>query len=292
MNSLRRAFSATRLGSGVTLILLLLLGSSVPCAATEDGSPFVAFNSMQTFSQDGEKVAALRIPVYITLRSWQDRPLGLRLRLAASFAAVDLYEFLEEPDIASVNVLSFVPGLEFIVPVGQTSMLRPYFDAGVGTDDATKKTTFLGNLGLRTEFIFPAGNNLFGLEPGMQLSLTNFSETRSDSRFNSFIALTARHVMGFRVRGFLPDAGVFFDAGYNFETFEVSSLTAKDEVNTNLELGVDLGFSHGRPKIGPFAIPRLRVGYRFGDIEGFRIRLGGDWLTTIKDPAETRASAN
>jgi hypothetical protein len=117
----------------------------------------------------------------------------------------------------------------------------------------------------------------------MQLSHYDTPVTRSDTRFNSFIALTARHTLGFRVGGHLPDAGVFFDAGYDFQTFELSSVTANDEGDTNLEVGVDLGFSRGRPKIGPFSVPRLRVGYRFGDVEGFRIRLGGDWLTTIDE---------
>ena len=43
------------------------------------------------------------------------------------------------------------------------------------------------------------------------------------------------------------------------------------------------GFSHGRPRIGPFPLPRLRIGYRFGDLEGFRLRIGGDWLNELSE---------
>ncbi len=276
----------------IALVLGLLCAASGTTRAGA-GDPYVVQNSLQTFERNGESVRALRIPVYITLRSWEERSFGLRLRVAASFAAADIFELLEEADFTQVNVLSFVPGMEFVVPVGRHSMLRPFFDAGVGTENATDRASFLGAIGLRTEFLFLSGRNIFGLEPGFQLNLSSGSDSRSRSTMNPFISTTVRHTFGFRVGGYLPDAGAYFDAGYNFQTFEFSSLTADSKVNTNLELGVDLGFSRGRPKIGPFRIPRLRVGYRFGDLEGFRIRLGGDWLTTVAEQrdAESRESS-
>jgi hypothetical protein len=55
-------------------------------------------------------------------------------------------------------------------------------------------------------------------------------------------------------------------------------------------VGMSFGFSRGRPKIWFFRIPRLRVGYRFGDLTGFRIRLGGDWMTTVAAREEFEAS--
>ena len=55
----------------------------------------------------------------------------------------------------------------------------------------------------------------------------------------------------------------------------------RDAINTNLEVGFGFGFSQARPKIWFVTVPRIRVGYRFGDLEGWRIRLGGDWLTQV-----------
>ncbi len=253
-------------------------------ARAQTGNPYAAFHNYQTFDRDGEAARALRIPVYITLRSWENRDTGLRLRLAATAAATDIFDLLEQGP-TDVRVLSFVPGVEFVLPVGDTHILRPFLDAGVGTNNATNDLVFLGAIGLRTELIFPRGDTIFGLEPGLKLSINSGGKIRDDAVVNPLITLSARRVMGKRVAGYFPDIEVYFDGGYDFQTLELTSVTASsDEVNLNLEAGVGVGFSRGRPLIlGIFGVPRLRVGYRFGDIEGFRIRLGGDWLKVLPE---------
>jgi hypothetical protein len=101
------------------------------------------------------------------------------------------------------------------------------------------------------------------------------------------ILLGARRVLGFRVSGYRPDAENYLDGGYNFQALELTSIESRgDEIYTNLEVGLGTGFSMGRPRVRPFSLPRLRVGYRFGDLEGFRIRIGGDWLTTLPEPTK------
>jgi len=241
---------------------------------------------METFDHDGESVRALRIPVYITLRGWQDRDMGLRLRLAATAAASDLFDLLEQ-GLTEVRVRSFVPGLEFVLPIGKTHMLRPFFDLGVGSNSVADDLDVLAAIGLRTEFIFPRGNFVYGLEPGFQFS-TNASGVGQDTNVLSpFIQLTARRLLGFRMAGHIPDVGIYFDGGYNFQALELASVTATDDnMATQFEVGLGFGFTHRRPRVGPFAVPRLRVGYRFGDLEGFRIRVGGDWLRELPDPTD------
>jgi hypothetical protein len=253
-------------------------------ARAQTGNPHVSFHDYQTFDRDGEGARALRIPVYITLRSWENRAMGLRLRLAATAAATDIFDLLEQGP-ADVRVLSFVPGVEFVLPVGETHILRPFLDAGIGTDNATNDLVFLGAIGLRTELIFPRGDYIFGLEPGLKLSMNSGGEIRDDAVVNPIVTLSARRVLEKRVAGRFPDIEVYFDGGYDFQTLELTSVTASsDEINLNLEAGVGFGFSRGRPLIfGLFAVPRLRVGYRFGDVEGFRIRLGGDWLKVLPE---------
>ena len=60
------------------------------------GDPFAVQNSLEGLDHEGEKIQAIRIPVHITLRTWQERSYGLRLRLAATFATNDLYDILED----------------------------------------------------------------------------------------------------------------------------------------------------------------------------------------------------
>jgi len=267
-----------------TVLMGVLLAGGSERARAQTGNPHVSFHDYQTFDRDGEAARALRIPVYITLRSWEGRPMGLRLRLAATAAATDIFDLVGQ-DLRDVRVLSFVPGVEFVIPVGDTHILRPFLDLGVGTNNATNDLDFLGAIGLRTELIFPRGDTIFGLEPGLKLSINSGGKIKDDTVVNPLITLSARRVLGKRIAGYLPDIEAYFDGGYDFQTLELTSVTASsDEINLNLEAGVGFGFSRGRPLIlGLFGVPRLRVGYRFGDVEGFRIRLGGDWLKVLPE---------
>ena len=101
-----RADRARWIGVRVLLsagLLACALSHAPACAEEILGNPQTGFHSFQTFEKDGEKFRALRIPVYITLRSWENRPLGLRLRLAATFAAADLFSLLDKPALAIID---------------------------------------------------------------------------------------------------------------------------------------------------------------------------------------------
>jgi hypothetical protein len=270
--------------AGVMLIAMTqVAGTEVSRVHAQDyaGSVYTSFHSMQTFERDGESIRAARIAIYLTLSSWETRPMGLRLRLASTFAASDLFDLFDRR-LEEVSVLSFVPGIEFVFPVGRNHMLRPFLDAGIGSDNVSKNVHFLGALGLRTELIFPHGRFIFGLEPGFRLGVNSGPEVRDNTVFNPFLTLSVRRVLGFHLSGYPADAGLYFEGGYDFASFELTQVSAaSNDVRNNFEVGVGIGFSQGRPRIGPFRLPRIRVGYRFGDIEGFRIRIGGDWLTTV-----------
>lgn len=270
----------------VILLFEFCTGVMPPNVAAQDQvrNPYVTFHNMQTFERDGETVRALRVPVYITLRSWQEHTMGLRLRLAATVAASDLFDFLDQ-NLTEIRVLSIVPGMELVFPFGRTHVLRPFVDAGLGTNNATDDLTFLAAAGLRAEFVFPHGKYIFGLEPGSQLSFNTSGNLKDESVFSPFVTLTARRPLGWMVSGYEMDAGVYFDGGYDFQSFELTSITtSSDDVDRNLEAGLGLGFSKGRPRVfGLIGVPRIRVGYRFGDVKGFRIRVGGDWLKPVAD---------
>lgn len=262
---------------------------SVFCKAADAqeliGNPYSVFHSMETLDGQGETVKAIRIPILITLRSWQENALGLRLRLAATFAVTDLTTILDGGfDLEEVAVTTFVPGVELVYPFAETMMLRPFVDVGVGANDATDTVDLLLAMGLRTEFIFRSQTFIYGLEPGFRLSANTAQRFRDNSVLSPYITASARLPLGTRIKSYVPDVGVYFDGGYDFQSLELTSLRASSEdIGAQFETGIGFGFSQGRPKIGPFTVPRLRVGYRFGDLEGFRVRIGGDWLTVLPE---------
>ena len=263
------------------LIVPLLLGVVLCGTAARAGDPFAVQNSYEDLDHEGESIRAIRIPINITLRHWRERPFGLRLRLAGTFATNDLYSFLDG-EFEEVRMSSFMPGLEFVVPVGQNHLLRPHVDAGVGFESATDKAEFLASVGLRTEFIFAGEFYFAGFEPGFLLNNRAGTDTQDDLVLSPFLTVSVRRVLGFTIDGHQPDAGVFVETGYDFNALEITSVrSTRDAVNAQWEAGAGFGFSQSRPKIGPFRFPRIRVGYRFGDLEGWRIRVGGDWLNSV-----------
>ena len=276
----------------IVVVVTILFSSWVPSISCKTagaqepiGNPYRVFHSMETLEEPGENVKAIRIPVLITLRSWQENTLGLRLRLAATLAVTDLATILDRGfDLTEVAVTTFVPGVELVYPFAETMMLRPYFDAGVGTNDATDTVDLLVAIGLRTEFIFRSHTFIYGLEPGFRLSANTAQRFRDNLVLTPLITASARLPLGTRIKGYVPDVGVYFDGGFDFQGLELTSIRASSEDSgAQFEMGIGFGFSQGRPKIGPLTVPRLRVGYRFGDLEGFRVRIGGDWLTVLPE---------
>ena len=244
---------------------------------------YTAFHSLETDDPGENRLRVFRVPVYLTLRQWSNERSGIRLRLEGTFATTDPFKYFDEL-LDELRVVNILPGLEFIFPVGGYHKLKPFLDLGVGTNNAALEVNLLGDVGLRTEFLFPAKQLVFGLEPGIRISGNTGNRIRDNVVFNSFLTFTALHTINYRVGGFLPDAGAYFEAGYDNLALEFSSLTVSEsDLTSRFEAGVTLGFAHGRPKIGPFPIPRLRLGYRFGDVTGIRFRLGGDWLTVLSE---------
>jgi hypothetical protein len=263
------------------LIVSVLLTVVFPGASARAGDPFAVQSSYEGLDHEGEQIRSIRIPINITLRDWHDRPFGLRLRLAGTFATNDLFEILDG-EFGEVQVSSFMPGLEFVIPVGENHLLRPHFDVGVGFESTTDQTEILAAIGLRTQFIFAENYYFAGLEPGFQVSNRAGADLEEDFVFSPFLTLSGRRVLGFTIDGHQPDAGVFIETGYDFNALELTSVrSTRDAVNTQWEVGAGFGFSQSQPKIGPIRFPRIRVGYRFGDLQGWRIRIGGDWLNSV-----------
>jgi hypothetical protein len=265
-------------------VIIIVLATLLLAGSARAGEPYAVQNNLDGLDQENERIQALRIAVHLKLRSWQAQPFGLRLRLAATFSTSDLYDLLDgQFEVHRVN--SFVPGIEFVIPFTENHLLLPFLDVGIGSDATTGQTDLLAAVGLRTEFIFPGRHYFAGLEPGFKLSNRPDVDPNKELVFSPNITVSARRVLGFTIDGHEPDAGVFMEAGYDFNALELTSVrSTNDAENTKWEVGAGFGFSRSKPKIWFFSWPRIRVGYRFGDLEGWRIRIGGDWLNAVINP--------
>lgn len=244
-------------------------------------------NSFGSTQIGGQKTRVLTITPSIWLRRITDeRSLGLRLRLTGIVAFAE-FESLEEFDVESVRIGGVIPGIEFLIALGPRSMLRPYLDLGLGLTNTEIDRLSLLTAGIRTEFVFPWRRWELGLEPSGQVTWANADRDLVDSSYAELgLKLDARYPLGFRIGGQVPDIGAYVETGWLPEGIEYETASGfRSTVNERFELGVTLGFRYLAPKIWFIRVPRLGVGYRFGDgLTGLRIRIGGDRVTRLPLP--------
>ena len=98
--------------------------------------------------------------------------------------------------------------------------------------------------------------------------------------------MDARYPLGFTIGGSTPDVGGYFEPGFfpNGLSF-TNSDGSRTSIQKQYEVGITLGFRDLAPKIWFFRVPRLGVGYRYGDgLTGLQIRIGGDRVTRLPLP--------
>ena len=229
----------------------------------------------------------LSVPVSIWLRRLTDgRTLGLRLRITGVIGYQD-FERLEDFNVESIHLGGVFPGIEFLLPLSDRSMLRPFMDIGVGLTNTEIAEVLLTTIGLRTEFVFPWKRWELGLEPRAQVGLSWSNTELVDGEYATLTGrMDARYPLGFTIGGSTPDVGGYFEPGFfpNGLSF-TSSDGGRTSIQKQYEVGITLGFRNPAPRIWFFRVPRLGLGYRFGDgLTGLRIRIGGDRVTRLPLP--------
>jgi hypothetical protein len=198
------------------------------------------------------------------------------------------FDSIAEFDVKSVDLGGIFPGIELLFKTGERSMLRPYIDVGWAATSADTTTLVYGEVGLRTEFVFPWRTWELGLEPRFSGGYA-FTDIENADLGNVKISskVDARYPLGFLIRGQTPDVGVYFEPTWYPRSINITTSAGEErEVHVQYELGVTLGFRYLAPMLCRlFRWMRLGVGWRFGDgTDGWHIRIGGDRVTRLPLP--------
>ena len=212
---------------------------------------------------------------------------GVRLRLTSVLGFAQ-FDSIANFDIKSVNLGAIFPGIELLFKTGELSMLRPYLDIGWAATSADSTTLLFGELGLRTEFVFPWRRWELGLEPRFSGSYA-FTDIENLDVGHVTISskMDARYPLRFTIGGQTPDIGVYFEPSWYPNPITYSNAGGQEKsVYGQYEIGATVGFRFLAPMIcGLFRMPRLGIGWRFGEgTSGLRIRIGGDRVTRLPLP--------
>ncbi len=259
---------------------------------TDDG---VAFTDI---GLEAQSTSILSIPVSFWMRRLpccgnpitpdiEDRTFGVRLRLTGVIGFAQ-FDSIAEFDINSVDLGAILPGVELLFKTGERSILRPYIDVGWGATSSTETTLVYGELGLRSEFVWGWRRWELGLEPRLK---GGYSFTNIDNVDLSHVTISAkmdaRYPLGFQVGGETPDVGVFFEPSWYPNDIDIpESGGGQESITSQYEVGATVGFRFLAPMLcGLFRMPRLGLGYRFGDgTGGWTIKIGGDRVIRLPLP--------
>ena len=188
---------------------------------------------------------------------------------------------------ADQHILSFIPGLELQYEILDNWYLKPFGNVGIGWAIADKlrpvgigtsndSTIYIYTAGLRSlyeifweRFKFSIGNAI------LWAGNTTFDEDAEDESYGALEnGVEVLHPLGFSIKGYEPDASVFF-IYYRFLPSAEFTRFLRDKliVKNQYEIAGTIG-SATPLKLWIINNPRIGVGYRFGDLDVFTINFG------------------
>ncbi len=221
----------------------------------------------------------VEIPLPITLRAPKDGKIGIRLRLSLFFSwnNVRFMDINEDDIAASLNTLTFVPGVEFMIPVGEQWLVRPYGQiGGVGALDIPGHR-WMASLGSRASGVW--NFDKWVLSAGGRLEYTAvFDEDWQRTDDVAFVDLGGdfSFPLWFNVKGERAAMGFFVIPRYYIDPAEIVGQDGFDlGVDSHIEIGVSFQI-HDNPKLWFISFPKwYGVGARFAqNHRSLRIYLG------------------
>jgi hypothetical protein len=266
----------------LTMLLATVLASSSGAQDVDGmslGLDQLNLRDIETAPETSTDSTIVEIPIPITLRAPKDGKIGIRLRLSVFFSwnNVRIEEIEGEDIVASLETLTVVPGVEFMVPVGERWMVRPYGQIGGLQALGVDGYRWMASLGSRANVFWPFEK--WRLTAGGRFDYTSvFDEDWKQTDDVSFVDLGAdfSFPLWFNVKGERAGAGIFLITRYYMNPAEY---VGQDGFDLGVDAHVEIGASfqiHQQPKIWFVKLPKwYGIGARFAENHrSLRIYLG------------------
>jgi hypothetical protein len=259
--------------SRASLVVVCLLASAVPAVANEDVAlALLPKQDERLEDPSADTLQIYRIPISFKIRSMEDHPFGIRVYIPLSLgttrieAVRDLEEFFT--DISSA---ALIPGVEFLIPVGDRWVMKPFGELGVAVDSATDDLEVLYSLGFRArgEYNPKPFHVMFG---GAYRYRNNTASTAVNNWFSTTEAgADAQLPLGFSLGKKEARGGAYVVVRrYSDLVFEIF-----EDDPVSIDWGYEAGLSFSTEpnlKLWIIRMPWIGIGYRWGDrTRGIRI---------------------
>lgn len=227
------------------------------------------------YSVSGRTLQIYRLPFRHEFRPASESLFGIALTLPVTFGFYDfeLQDVADGEIPASVDAVSFVPGLEFAVEVNPDWTLSPYVEAGISKARDVDSTIAVYSGGLVSLYEFGGQGFDWQLRNDLTFAGVDLHAPGGSNHFSRFqTVVTARHPIS---HGGQLDYLVYALNDYYIDppNGPIDSANRSGDP-LQYEVGFTLGFREKR-RLWGMPLPRVGVGYRFGhDLEAWRIVFG------------------
>lgn len=225
----------------------------------------------------GRSVQVYRLPFSYRLRSAEESGWGVKLKLPVTFGFYDFEaSSIGESGLPDdVDAASFVPEVQFEVPLGRRWTLKPLVSLGLAKDLEGGNFNYIYSAGLKSYYRFPWKNARMTLVNSLLWVGHTVEGTRQDAMGRFQTGIDARLPLVFEMLGEQADLSLFA-IGYLYLD-NVEFLRPGDEpvsIDDEYEIGVSFGTTK-RIKLWKFKLPRIGLSYRLtDDLAALRLILG------------------
>ena len=228
------------------------------------------------YTISGRTLQIYSLPLSASFRQTEDTRPGWRFTFPMTFGFVDFKseDVLDNNLPETVSTISLVPGVEFLVPVCEHWLLKPFAEAGYVWDRSGNADAAIYSAGLLSRADFKAGGFDLVLGNGLTYALVDPASTPGrDSMVVLETAFGARHLFGSPSRG-NADYQPYLVSRVYFGGVD-APLHGEDS-GTLAEYEVGMTFGTRVPvKVLKVPLPRVGVGYVFGhDLSVIRVVFG------------------
>ena len=229
------------------------------------------------YDVSGRTVQIYRLPFSFNVREAEGRAPRIRVELPICFGFYDLdAEDVQQTDMQdNFATVSFVPG----VAVGFSALpnwsLEPFLEFGIAEDFDGSGSAYVYALGVKSVATFNARRLVFLLGNRLVYTGAHTPGVEIDEDFAMLeTGFEVRRPLQRTVKGHGIDWGPYVMNYLYLEPTEVLLKEAPLEIGGQYELGITLG-TQAPVDLWCFEVPRLGIGYRFGDgVSALRVVLG------------------
>ena len=274
-----------KLTACLVLLLLATVAGAAPRPLRSNEQAVINFGfatqlGSGIYSISGRTLQVYRLPFGYTPARDESSRLAWRLTLPLTIGFLDFkaHDVVDNGLPQQFDTYSFVPGVELDYAVTDAWTLQPFAEAGVARDRNADVDQRVYSVGLRTRYDFARGPvdwQAYGEVVRVVVEQASLDGTDDFTRVR--VGLTARRPFTAQRSGRRPDYLVY---GFT-EAFTDAPAGPAGERDGGAELQYEMGVTFGAtetPRIWRIPLPRVGLGYRFGDgLSVYRIVFGSPY---------------